>query len=207
LLRACAQWYNLLIDKLVVFFFDLGSPYAYLATERVAAGILGVEPVLEPVLLGAIFGYRGHGSWSQTDARAANLAEIERRARSYGLPPFAWPEGWPGDGLAAMRAATWAQERGAGLAFARAAYRRAFADGDALSVDVLAEAAATAGLDGDELRAAIASPEIKAKLRATTDAAYAAGVHGVPTMRVGDALFYGDDRLEEAAAAVRGVVA
>jgi 2-hydroxychromene-2-carboxylate isomerase len=201
------QWYNLLIDKLVVFSFDLGSPYAYLATERVAAGILGVEPVLEPVLLGAIFGYRGHGSWSQTDARAANLGEIERRARSYGLPPFAWPEGWPGDGLAAMRAATWAQERGAGLAFARAAYRRAFVDGDALSVDVLAEAAAGAGLDGDELRAAIASREIKARLRATTDAAYAVGVHGVPTVRVGDALFYGDDRLEEAAAAVRGVVA
>ena len=197
----------MLIDKLVVFSFDLGSPYAYLATERVAAGILGVEPVLEPVLLGAIFGYRGRGSWSQTDARERNLAEIERRARSYGLPPVAWPEGWPGDGLAAMRAATWAQQCGAGLDFALAAYRRAFVDGAALSLDVLAEAAAAVGLDPAEMRAAIATPEIKARLRATTDAAWAAGVQGVPTVRVGDALFYGDDQLERAAAAVRGVTA
>jgi 2-hydroxychromene-2-carboxylate isomerase len=194
--------YNLLIDKLVVFSYDLGSPYAYLATERVAAGILGVEPTLEPVLLGAIFGYRGHGSWSQTDARERNLAEIERRAGRYGLPPFAWPEGWPGDGLAAMRAATWALDLGAGLTFALAAYRRAFVDGDALTLDALADTAISIGLDGGELREAIANPEVKAELRATTEAAWSAGVKGVPTVRVGDALFYGDDQLERAAAAV-----
>jgi 2-hydroxychromene-2-carboxylate isomerase len=199
-MRRC---YNLLIDKLVVFSFDLGSPYGYLAAERIAAGVLGVQPRWEPVLLGAIFGYRGRGSWSQTDARERNLDEIERRARRYGLPPFAWPEGWPGDGLAAMRAATWAADLGAAQRFALAAYRRAFVGGEALSVEVLAGAAAGAGLDGDEMRAAISTPEIKAQLRATTDAAYAAGVTGVPTVRVGDAIFYGDDQLERAAEAAK----
>jgi 2-hydroxychromene-2-carboxylate isomerase len=194
--------YNLLIDKLVVFSFDLGSPYGYLAAERVAAGILGVEPRWEPVLLGAIFGYRGRGSWAHTDARERNLAEIQERAGRYGLPPFTWPEGWPGDGLAAMRAATWAAAHDKGQRFALAAYRRAFVDGDALSVEVLADVAASAGLD-DELLAAIATPEIKGRLRATTDAAYAAGVTGVPTVRVGDAIFYGDDQLERAADAAR----
>ena len=193
----------MLIDKLVVFSFDLGSPYAYLASERVAAGILGVQPTFEPVLLGAIFGYRGRGSWAQTDARDRNLAEIEQRARRYGLPAFVWPDGWPGDGLAAMRAATWAARLGAGVPFALAAYRRAFVDGVALTLDVLAETADSVGLLGDELRAAVADPEIKAALRATTDAAWSAGVSGVPTVRVGDALYYGDDQLERAAAAVR----
>jgi 2-hydroxychromene-2-carboxylate isomerase len=199
-MRRC---YNLLIDKLVVFSFDLGSPYGYLAAERIAAGILGVEPRWEPVLLGAIFGYRGRGSWAHTDARERNLAEIQERAARYGLPAFAWPEGWPGDGLAAMRAATWAAARDNGQRFAVAAYRRAFADGDALSLEVLADVAASAGLDGDELRAAIATPGIKARLRATTDAAYAAGVTGVPTVRVDDTIFYGDDQLERAADAAR----
>jgi 2-hydroxychromene-2-carboxylate isomerase len=193
----------LLIDKLVVFSFDLGSPYAYLAAERVAAGILGVEPTFEPVLLGAIFGYRGHGSWAHTDARERNLAEIDRRARAYVLPPFAWPEGWPGDGLAAMRAATWATRLGAGEPFALAAYRRAFVDGVALTLNALAEVADRVGLSGGHLRAAVADPEIKAALRATTDA-WSTGVSGVPTVRVGDALYYGDDQLERAAAAVRG---
>ena len=44
-------------------FYDLGSPYAYLTVER-AERVLGVAPVLRPVLLGAIFAARGHGSWS-----------------------------------------------------------------------------------------------------------------------------------------------
>ena len=193
----------MLINKLVVFSFDLGSPYGYLAAERVARGILGVQPEFEPVLLGAIFRYRGRGSWAQTEQRERNLAEIEARACRYGLPPFAWPNGWPGDGLAAMRAATWAKRRGAGAEFALAAYRRAFVDGDALTVDVLAGAAASIGLPGDELHAAVADPEIKAKLRETTDAAWSVGVRGVPTVRVGDAVFYGDDELERAAEAAR----
>jgi 2-hydroxychromene-2-carboxylate isomerase len=193
--------YNLLINKLVVFYFDLGSPYAYLAAERVAAGILEVEPAWEPMLLGAIFGYRGRGSWSQTDARDGNVAELERRAREYGLPPIAWPPGWPGDGLAAMRAATWARRCGAGVEFALAAYRRAFVNGDALTIETLAETADDVGLSGAELREAIGDPEIKAALRAATDAAWSAGVSGVPTVRVADQLFYGDDQLERAAAA------
>jgi 2-hydroxychromene-2-carboxylate isomerase len=54
-------------------YFDLGSPYAYLAFAR-APAVLGVEPRLEPVLLGAIFQARGPGSWSQTDARPGWLS-------------------------------------------------------------------------------------------------------------------------------------
>jgi|tagenome__1003787_1003787.scaffolds.fasta_scaffold17790688_2 2-hydroxychromene-2-carboxylate isomerase len=54
----------------VALYFDLGSPYAYLAVLP-AEVVLGRPPDLEPVLLGAIFGLRGHRSWSQTAERAA----------------------------------------------------------------------------------------------------------------------------------------
>jgi 2-hydroxychromene-2-carboxylate isomerase len=180
-------------------FYDLGSPYAYLAVER-AERVLGVAPVLRPVLLSAIFAARGHGSWSQTPARTEGVAEIERRAAAYGLPPVRWPPGWPPDTLAAMRVAVWAERRGRGAPFARAAFRRAFAAGDDLGdVGVLAAAAAEAGLPPDDLAAAIADPAVKDDLRARTEAALALGVRGVPTLRAGGRLLYGDDRLEEAA--------
>lgn len=183
-------------------YFDLGSPYAYLAFER-AARVLGVQPELEPVLLGAIFERRGSGSWSATDARAENVAEIERRVAAYGIAPLAWPPGWPPNTLKAMRAATWAKRLGRVDAFARAAYRLAFVDGrDLAELGAIEDAADRAGLPAAELAAAIADPELKDELRRATDAAWAAGVAGVPTVRVGSAVYYGDDRLEDAAAAL-----
>lgn len=184
-------------------YYDLGSPYAYLAVER-AERVLGLEPVLRPVLLGAIFAARGHGSWSQTPARAEGQAEVERRAAAYGLPPVRWPPGWPPNTLQAMRAAVWADTRGRGAPFARAAFRRAFAaGGDLADLTVLADIAASVGLPPDQLPAAIADPVIKDELRAGTEAALALGVRGVPTLRIGDRLHYGDDRLEAAATGLR----
>jgi 2-hydroxychromene-2-carboxylate isomerase len=184
-------------------FYDLGSPYAYLAVER-AERVLGAAPVLRPVLLGAIFAARGHGSWSQTHARAEGIAEVERRAAAYGLPPVRWPPGWPPNTLQAMRAAVWAERERRGAPFARAAFRRAFAAGEDLTdLAVLAAAADEAGLPGEQLEAAVADPAIKDELRARTETALALGVRGVPTVRAGGRLHYGDDRLEEAARADR----
>jgi 2-hydroxychromene-2-carboxylate isomerase len=168
-----------------------------------AADVLGSAPRLQPVLVGAIFGYRGRGSWAHTSERAAGEAEVERRAARYGLPPLVWPEGWPLNSLGAMRAAVWADRRGAGPAFARAVFEREFAHGEDISdVDLLEEAGRSVGLDG--VREAIADPEIKAALREATEAAWERGVQGVPTLAAGRRLYFGDDRLEEAAAAIRG---
>ena len=186
-----------------VLYYDLASPYAYLAVAR-AGGVLGAEPELRPVLVGALFGYRGRGSWALTPERAAGEAEVERRASAYGLAPVVWPEGWPVNSLQAMRAATWATARGAGPAFARAAYRREFAEGRGLGPDVLAEAAEEAGLDQEALLAATADDAVKLALRKATDAAWELGVQGVPTLEAGRRLYFGDDRLEEAAGTTRG---
>jgi 2-hydroxychromene-2-carboxylate isomerase len=184
-------------------YYDLGSPYSYLSVER-AHAVLPAPPTLQPILVGAIFNHRGWGSWGHMDTRPAHVAEIEARAARYGLPPIAWPPGWPNDTLAAMRATIWAQrDHGAGDAFARAAFRAAFADGVDLSDrDALVAIAQTVdGLPAHDLPAAVADPTVKAVLRAVTDAALALGVPGVPTLALDDGrLLFGDDRLEEAAA-------
>jgi 2-hydroxychromene-2-carboxylate isomerase/quercetin dioxygenase-like cupin family protein len=180
-------------------FIDVGSPYAYLAAERFEA-VVGVSPILQPVLLGAIFMARGHGSWARTDARAEGMAAIERRAAEAGLPPMTWPEGWPSDYLAAMRAVVWAGRHGARDAFARAAMRAAFTAGADLSTpEALRDVAIAVGLDPDAMEQGIANQAVKDELRAATDRALRLGVPGVPTTRLGDQLFYGDDRLTELA--------
>jgi 2-hydroxychromene-2-carboxylate isomerase len=181
-------------------YYDLGSPYAHLAVAR-SARVLGHEVTLQPVLAGAIFARRGWGSWGHTGERERNVAEISRRAAAYGLPPVSWPPGWPNNTLAAMRMAVWADGAGAGEAFARAGFAAAFVHGRDLSErDVLLELAAEVGLGRDDAALAIASPEIKAALREATERAMTAGVQGVPTTAVDGRLFYGDDRLEAAAA-------
>lgn len=183
-------------------YFDLASPYAYLAVER-AESVLGRPPTLVPVLVGAIFGWRGHGSWALTEQRLAGMAEIERRAREYGLPPMVWPPDWPANALSAMRCATWAGRQRGLKEFALAVGRRQWTQGaDIADLDVLAACAGEAGLDAARMLEAIRMPELKQQLRAVTERAWEDGVRGVPTMRVGERLFFGDDRVEEAAAAL-----
>ena len=185
-------------------FFDLASPYAYLAVER-ARSVFGGPVELQPILLGAIFKRRGWGSWALTDDRGAGMAEVERRAGQYGLPAIVWPPDWPANSLAADRAAIWAGQRGDLEPFVRTVFRHQFTRGvDIGQLDVLRQAAAEAGLDPDELVAATQDPEIKEALREATDGAWELGVQGVPSVRVDGQVFYGDDRLEEAAAAAGG---
>jgi 2-hydroxychromene-2-carboxylate isomerase len=184
-------------------YFDLGSPYAHLALSR-APAVLGEEPLLQPVLLGAIFARRGFGSWSATPAREGRIAELEARAERYGLP-LRWPTVWPADGLKAMRAATWAKQEGRGAAFAKATFAAHFVAGaDIADVEVLAECAREAGLDAGMLPKALEDAAVKQELREATDAAWEAGVRGVPSMRIGEAIFFGDDQLELAAFTLAG---
>jgi 2-hydroxychromene-2-carboxylate isomerase len=68
------------------------------------------------------------------------------------------------------------------------------------------DAAEQAGLDRRQAGSAAGDPQVKRALRDATDAAHALGVYGVPTLAVGDELFWGDDRLEDAAACVAASV-
>src|SRR5437763_4334852 len=177
------------------------SPYAYLTAERIDE-VFDEPPTWQPVLLGGLFRANGRSSWAVGDEqrRAAGIAEIERRARSLGLPPLRWPERWPTSSLHAMRVAVHARRSGREREYASQAFRTAFAEGrDLGELDSVLAAAAAAGLEGVE--AALEDRSVKDELREVTDAAHARGVFGVPTVAVGDELFWGDDRLEEAAAA------
>jgi 2-hydroxychromene-2-carboxylate isomerase len=185
-----------------VFYYDLGSPYAYLTAERLQR-VLPVMPVWQPILLGGIWRQSGGRSWGITDQREAGQAEVERRATEYGLMPVRWPEGWPNNTLKAMRAAIFAQSIGRAVAFSLAAFRQAFAGGKDLSnVENVLIAAAACELHPNAILKALETQSVKDKLREATQEAYDRGVRGVPTIAFGDQLFWGDDRLEEAAEAL-----
>lgn len=188
-----------------VFYFDLGSPYAYLAAERITRVFedAGAEqPEWQPILLGALFGRFERHSWGQGPGREAGMREVERRAQAYGLPPIRWPDPWPGNTLAAMRAATFAKQLGRTVSFSLAAFRQAFAAGRDLSLpDNVFIAGASSELHPRALGAAIGRDAVKLALREATDRAADLGVRGVPSVRAGGSVFWGDDRLEQAARA------
>jgi 2-hydroxychromene-2-carboxylate isomerase len=184
------------------FYFDLGSPYAWLAAERIHQ-ILPVTPIWQPILLGGIWQQTGGRSWATTDKRDEGMREVERRAEQYGLLPVKWPDPWPTNGLHAMRAAIFAQQAGRTVAFALAAFRQAFAGGKDLSdVDNVLIAAAACELHPNAVLKGIEMQSTKDRLKAATQEAYDRGVRGVPSVVVDDEVFWGDDRLEEAARAL-----
>ena len=187
------------------FYFDLGSPYAYLTAERVSglfteAGL--EQPEWVPILLGGLFRRFERDSWGNGPKREAGMAEVERRAAEYGLPPLVWPEPWPGNMLVAMRAAAFAKQTGRTVSFALAAFRQAFAAGRDLSeLDNVTIAAAACELHPNALLKAVETDIVKGALREATDRAGDLGVTGVPALVVGGEVFWGDDRVEEAVSA------
>jgi 2-hydroxychromene-2-carboxylate isomerase len=193
------------VTRPATFYFDLGSPYAYLTAERVSALFNEAElgqPEWQPILLGGLFRHFGRDSWGNGPGREAGMAEVERRAAEYGLPPLAWPEPWPGNMLMAMRAATFAKQTGRTVSFSLAAFRQAFAAGRDLSeADNVLIAAAACELHPNALLKAVETEGVKNALREATDRAAQLGVSGVPSLVVGDEVFWGDDRVEEAVSA------
>jgi 2-hydroxychromene-2-carboxylate isomerase len=185
------------------FYYDLNSPYAYLAASRVDG--LVPEPVeWMPIALGPLLVAQGRVPWSLTPGdREAGIRECERRAAERGLPPIRWPEGWPDAtySVNGARAALVGERHGRQREVALAIFEQVFVHGGALDDPAVLDAAgAAAGVDG--LRDAVADPAVKQELRDRTEAARERGVVGVPTVETGGKLFWGDDRLEDAAAAV-----
>lgn len=170
----------------MILYVDPQSPYAYLAEAR----DLGAE--LRVVALGAIMIKRGWGSWAATDTRAEHIAAIEERAAALGLPPLTWPEDWPAQTLAPSRTAFWAEQQGGLQRFLRAYWRRVFAENRPPADEAtLAEAVEEAALAGPP----VIDQALKDALRERTDAAWDAGVRGIPTLDTGKELIFGDDRI------------
>jgi 2-hydroxychromene-2-carboxylate isomerase len=185
----------------VDFYFGAMSPFSWLTAERI--GGLLPQARWRPLFLGGLFMANGRRSWGLTDEREAQMAECERRALEYGLGEMRWPEPWPTNDLMAARAMTFAGTCGRLEELSLATMRIAFLEGRDLGerANVL-EAGERAGIAAAELDSALEEDSVKAALRAQTDEAGERGVFGVPTLAVDDELFWGDERLEQAMAAV-----
>jgi 2-hydroxychromene-2-carboxylate isomerase len=175
-------------------FFDLASPYTYLAAERAERLFAGLK--WQPAFTGML-----HGSELGEHARAAAAA----RAALLGLP-LAWPDVHPLRACGAMRVASLAAERGCAAAFVLAASRLAFCGGfDIDDPEILAEAAAAAGIGLPETLAAAGDARRDGPIEEYGRGLLAVGATRLPALRIGRLLFCGEDRLLEAAAA-RAVV-
>ncbi len=186
------------------FFYDFASPYAFLASLRVD-DVLPVRPVWRPVSFGVIVQQIGRLPWSFAEDRSVDLGELARRAAARGIPPLRYPPGWPLEtySLTALRAALVADEAGLLREVSAELFRTMFLEGlDLTDLERVLDAAQRAGMDREALRQGIGRQDIKDRLRAATQAALDLGVTGVPTVAIGGELFWGDDRLEAAAAAL-----
>jgi 2-hydroxychromene-2-carboxylate isomerase len=177
----------------VSFYFDLLSPWTYLAAERVERQFVGVRwrPVVPDVLA---------PEESDEDARRA----VELRAEQLRMP-LVWPETWPSTGRSALRVASLAAERGRAAPFVLAASRLAFCGGyDLDDPEALAEAAAAAGLGLDESLKAAGDLRRDGALERGGLRLLAQGADDLPVFVVGHVLFCGERRLGEAAAMADG---
>ena len=187
-----------------VFYYDFNSPYAYIAAHRVD-DVLPVRPRWQPIAFAFLLIAQQREPWSfDVGGRGAGMEECERRAAALGLP-LQWPDGWPRESysLVPLRAAVLAEQAGLLREFSRAAFRRQFSRPEGVGgVEAVLEVAAEVGMDPEHVRSHLADPDVKEAVKDATDAAIDIGVFGVPTVQVGDELFWGDDKLEEAAAAL-----
>lgn len=178
-----------------VFYYDLGSPEAYLAAERVMAD-LPVVPEWVPILSA---GLPGADEASAEQRRAA----VEARARAQHVQPLRWPAQWPQeDTRVAMVGATYAKQIGRAVAFALAAFRQAFAGGRALDEDTVVIAAAACEMHPRAVLQALGRRSVASTLDAATAEAAAAGVTQVPAIVFGGRVFEGEAAVEQAAAAL-----
>jgi 2-hydroxychromene-2-carboxylate isomerase len=189
----------------VIFYFDFGSPNAYLA-HKVIPKIeqrSGAKFVYVPALLGGIFKATGNRSPAEAFAGIpSKLAyeglETRRFVRKHGITDYARNRHFPVNTLQIMRGAVAAKRLGVFEAYVEAVYGAMWAQG--LKMDdpaVIERVLRDAGLPAAPLMAGMNDPAVKAELIANTEAAVARGVFGSPSFLVGDELFFGKDRLRD----------
>lgn len=177
------------------FFFDLSCPFSYLTAERVERVLGEVDwiPAAATVI------NRG-GEWDQP---AAMRADAETCAVALRLP-LVWPDRFPATAPSALRAAAHAAEIGAGERFALAAARLTFCGGfDLEDPEILAEAAAAAGIGLDACLEAAGDLTRDGELHATARGLLSHGVARLPAIRVGGHWLHGDGALASALALMR----
>lgn len=192
-------------------FFDCSSPWTWLAFHKLRplAAELGEAVDWKPVLVGGIFNAVNPSVYESRErgvpAKQAYLRkDLMDWAGHDGLDIRFPPSIFPVNSVKAMRACCWLKPQGLLEPFADAVFRAYWTDDRDIAQDaVLADIARAVGVDAAAMGAAIATPEVKAQLKANTDEAIARGAFGSPTIFVGgDDLYFGNDRLPLVRAAV-----
>jgi 2-hydroxychromene-2-carboxylate isomerase len=190
----------------IEFWFEFASTYSYLAAERIEKLATGVPVVWRPFLLGPIFNSQG---WNNSPFNIYPVKgsymwrDMERLTQDYGLK-LKRPSAFPRNGLLAARVAL-AHDKEPWIGdFVRAVYRANFAeDGEISDPAVLAGIVQTLKLDPAAVLAAANAEPNKAALKAQTERAMNLGLFGAPSFTVGEELFWGNDRLEQAVSFAR----
>jgi 2-hydroxychromene-2-carboxylate isomerase len=185
--------------------FDFGSNYSYLSVMRIEALVAarGVRIRWRPFLLGPVFrnlGFDNSPFVLQKEKGAYVWKDMERQCRKYGLA-LKRPSAFPRAALLAMRVALLGADRDWIAAYCRKIMQLNFVeDRDIGSAEVVSAALDELGLPAQQIIADAQSDANKLRLREQTEAAVAKGIFGAPTFFVGDEMFWGNDRLDDALA-------
>ena len=188
------------------FWFDFASSYSYVGAQRVEAlcTAAGVPLRWRPFLLGPIFtaqqGIKDSPFNTQPVRGRYMWRDVERLCEKYTLP-FVKPEIFPQRSLLAARVACVALEKPWCGDFVRAAFRATFEHGRDLATHAtLGDVLSGLGVDPSKIFPEAEGEPVKRQLRAFTDEAISLGIFGAPNAVIGQELFFGQDRLEDAVA-------
>jgi 2-hydroxychromene-2-carboxylate isomerase len=191
--------------KRLEFFFDFGSPAAYLAWTQIEKVAEGAELVMRPMLLGGVFKVSGNSSPIMVAAKGKwMLGDLGLWAKRYGVS-FTLPPGFPLNTLYLMRGAVALEGTPEFSTYVAAVFGAIFGRGDDMSdPSVIGRVLTDAGLDAKAIIASTQDDAVKERLKANTEEAVKRGAFGAPTYFIGDQMFFGQDRLEFVAEALAG---
>jgi 2-hydroxychromene-2-carboxylate isomerase len=196
------------VSRRLEFYFDFGSPTAYLAHKRLRQLSAQYELEVEyiPMLLGGVFKATGNTPPVAIPAKGRYMLEsdLPRFVRRYGVTLNMNPH-FPINTLNLMRGAIAARRLGCFDRYVDVVYDAVWVEGRNMGdTAVVSAALADAGLDADALAGLSQDPEVKGELAANTDAAVSRGAFGAPTMYMDGEMYFGQDRLDFVEEALRG---
>jgi len=188
------------MSKTLEFYFDFGSPTAYLAHKRLQQLSAQYDLLIDykPMLLGGVFKATGNTTPVAIPAKGQYMLvhDLPRFARRYNVPLNINPH-FPINTLHLMRAAIAAQRLDCMPAYVDAMFDAVWVDGKNMGeLDVIAQTLADNELDSEALMALSQDPEVKAQLISNTEAAVERGIFGAPTLFMDGEMYFGQDRLD-----------
>lgn len=187
--------------KTFEFWFDFGSPAAYLAFTQIKKleDTTGASAVYRPMLLGGVFQATGNQSPATIPAKGKyTFADFDRFAKRYGVPINRNPH-FPINTLLLMRGAVAMQQKESArfIDFCNVVFKSIWVDSLNMNdATVVSSALIEAGFDPLAVLTSTNDPEIKDALKTNTQEAIDRGVFGAPTFFVGNQMFWGQDRLD-----------